>query len=119
MIAKLEWAYSNAQQQNIEQLQNPIMVVTINIAFIINMILLNITDSITIIFMFTLNVANRVAIPVKHFALNGANIITIILKTRPHCAVGNVSDCRYMSHCRSMDREFDPGPVPYIPGDWS
>ena len=29
MIAKLEWTQSSAQQ-NIEQLQNPIMVVTIN-----------------------------------------------------------------------------------------
>ena len=34
-------------------------------------------------------------------------------------AVGNVSGNRYESDCRSRGREFDPGPVPYIRGDWS
>ena len=31
--------------------------------------------------------------------------------------VGNVSDCRYVSDCRSGGREFDPLPVPYFRGD--
>ena len=29
------------------------------------------------------------------------------------------SDCRYVSDCRIRGREFDPGPVPYLDGDWS
>ena len=37
----------------------------------------------------------------------------------PHSAVGNVSGYRCVSDCRSRDREFDPGPVPYFRGDWS
>ena len=28
-----------------------------------------------------------------------------------------MTDCRYMSDCRSRGREFDPGPVPYFRGD--
>ena len=32
-------------------------------------------------------------------------------------AVGNVSGYRYVSDCRSRGREFNPGPVPYFPGD--
>ena len=32
--------------------------------------------------------------------------------------VGYVSECRYMSDCRSRGREFDPGPVPYFCGDF-
>ena len=32
-------------------------------------------------------------------------------------AVGNVSDFRYVSDCRSSGRDFDPGPVPYFRGD--
>ena len=32
-------------------------------------------------------------------------------------AVGNVSDNRCTSDCRSRGREFDPGPVPYVRGD--
>ena len=32
-------------------------------------------------------------------------------------AVGNVSDPRYMSDCRSRGCELDPGPVPYFRGD--
>ena len=35
-------------------------------------------------------------------------------KTGPRSAVGNVSDCRYKSDCRSRGRKFDPGPVPYF-----
>ena len=31
--------------------------------------------------------------------------------------LGNVSDCRFMSDCRSRGREFDHGPVPYFLGD--
>ena len=37
--------------------------------------------------------------------------------TGPQSAVGNVSDCRYVSDCRSRGREFDPSPVPYFLGD--
>ena len=37
--------------------------------------------------------------------------------TGPHSAVGNVSGNRCESGCRSRDREFDPGPVPYFRGD--
>ena len=32
----------------------------------------------------------------------------MILTTRPRSAVGNVSDCRYTSNCRSRVEEFDP-----------
>ena len=39
--------------------------------------------------------------------------------TGPRSAVGNVSDNRCESDCRSRGREFDPGPVPYFCGDWS
>ena len=35
----------------------------------------------------------------------------------PGSAVGNVSDNRCESDCRSRGREFDPGPVPYFRGD--
>ena len=34
-------------------------------------------------------------------------------------SVGNVSGYRCVSECRSRDRDFDPGPVPYFCGDWS
>ena len=34
----------------------------------------------------------------------------------PRGAVGNVSDYRYVSDCRSSGREFDPSPVPYFRG---
>ena len=37
--------------------------------------------------------------------------------TGPRSAVGNVSDYRCVSNCRSRGREFDPGPVPYFRGD--
>ena len=39
--------------------------------------------------------------------------------TGPRSAVGNVSGNRCKSDCRSGGWEFDPGPVPYFPGDWS
>ena len=29
-------------------------------------------------------------------------------------AVSNVSDCRYVSDCRSRGHEFDPSPAPYF-----
>ena len=32
-------------------------------------------------------------------------------------SVGNVSGNRFESDCRSRGHEFDPGPVPYFPGD--
>ena len=35
----------------------------------------------------------------------------------PRSAVGNVSGYRCVSDCRSMGREFDPGPLPYFRGD--
>ena len=35
-------------------------------------------------------------------------------KTGPQSAVRNMSDCRYVSDCRSRGREFDLGPVPDI-----
>ena len=35
----------------------------------------------------------------------------------PRSAVGNVSDYRCVSDCRSRGREFDPGPVPFFRGD--
>ena len=37
--------------------------------------------------------------------------------TGPHSTVGNLSDCSYVSDCRSRSREFNPGPVPYFRGD--
>ena len=39
--------------------------------------------------------------------------------TRPRSAVGNVSDYRCVSDCRSRGHEFDPGPVPYFRGNRS
>ena len=39
------------------------------------------------------------------------------INTGPRSAVGNVSGYRCVSDCRSRDREFDPGPVPYFRGD--
>ena len=44
-------------------------------------------------------------------------VITNIIYTEPRSAVGNVSDCRYVSDCRSRGREFDPGSFPYFHGD--
>ena len=38
---------------------------------------------------------------------------------RPRSTVSNVSDSRYVSHCRSRVCELDPGSVPYFRGDWS
>ena len=35
----------------------------------------------------------------------------------PGGAVGYMSDCRYVSDCRSRGRKFDPSPVPYFRGD--
>ena len=37
--------------------------------------------------------------------------------TGPHSAVGKVPGNRCVSDCRSRGREFNPGPVPYFPGD--
>ena len=37
--------------------------------------------------------------------------------TGPRSAVDNMSSNRCESDCRSRGREFDPGPVPYLPGD--
>ena len=42
---------------------------------------------------------------------------TASLEAVPCRAVGNVSDYRCASDCRSRGREFDPGPVPYFCGD--
>ena len=33
--------------------------------------------------------------------------------------LSNMSDCRYLSDCRSRGREFHPGPVSYFDWDWS
>ena len=35
----------------------------------------------------------------------------------PRSAVGNVSDYRCVTDCRSRGSKFDPGPVPYFRGD--
>ena len=40
-----------------------------------------------------------------------------LFQAGPRSAVGNVSDYRCVSDCRSRGREFDPGPVPYFRGD--
>ena len=40
------------------------------------------------------------------------------MDTGPRSAVGNLSDCRFMSDCRSSGRKFDPGPVSYFGGDY-
>ena len=37
--------------------------------------------------------------------------------TGPRSAVGNMSDYKCVSDCRSRGREFDPGPVLYFRGD--
>ena len=52
--------------------------------------------------------------------LRFSDSISLSFKTRltgPRSAVGNVSGNRCESDCRSRGREFDPGPVPYFPGD--
>ena len=36
---------------------------------------------------------------------------------RPRNAVDHVSDCRYVSDCRSSDHKFDLGPAQYFRGD--
>ena len=61
-------------------------------------------------------------------SLPGCNLVWILItwllmlklrseQTGPRSAVGNVSGNRCESDCRSRGREFDPGPVPYFPGD--
>ena len=45
-------------------------------------------------------------------------MLTTHLHTGPHRAVGNVSDYRCLSDCRSRGHKFDPGPVPYFRGDY-
>ena len=42
---------------------------------------------------------------------------TISKNTWPRSAVGNVSDYRCASDCRSRGYVIDPGPVPYFRGD--
>ena len=42
---------------------------------------------------------------------------TLKRETGPCSAVSNVSGNRCESDCRSRGGEFDPGPVPYFPGD--
>ena len=49
------------------------------------------------------------------FSSCSANILRS--STGPRSAVGNVSGNRCESDCRSVGREFDPGPVPYFRGD--
>ena len=44
-------------------------------------------------------------------------LVLHISNAGPRSAVGNVSGSRCVSDCRSMGREFDPGPVPYFRGD--
>ena len=41
----------------------------------------------------------------------------LIQKAGPGSAVGNVSDYRCVSDCRSRGREFDPGLASYFRGD--
>ena len=41
--------------------------------------------------------------------LNSILIFSEVCHTGPHSSVGNLSDCRYMSDCRSRGRQFDPG----------
>ena len=50
----------------------------------------------------------------KHVMINSLRDMT---KAGPRTAVGNVSDCRHVSDCRSRGHEVDPGPVPYFRGD--
>ena len=44
---------------------------------------------------------------------------SLITLTWPHSAVSNVSDCRYVSNCKSRGHNFDPSQVPYFLCDWS
>ena len=48
-----------------------------------------------------------------------AEYFHVLHYTGPHSAVGNTSGNRCESDCRSRGRKFNPGPVPYFPGDWS
>ena len=48
---------------------------------------------------------------------NRSDPISKVPATGPRRAVGNISDYRCASDCRSRGREFDPGPVPYFGGD--
>ena len=38
----------------------------------------------------------------------------LLFVARPHSAVGNVPDCRYVSDCRSRGHELDPHWSPYF-----
>ena len=46
------------------------------------------------------------------YSMNFNPLITTFA-TRPSRAVGNVSEYRCVSDCRSRGRKFDPDPVPY------
>ena len=46
-------------------------------------------------------------------------IIHVIVFVMPRIAVSKVSDCRYLSDCKSRDCEFHPGLVSYFLWDWS
>ena len=48
---------------------------------------------------------------------NSTQLSGIILDTGPRSAVGNLSDYRCLSDCRSRGHQFDPGQVPYYRGD--
>ena len=63
-----------------------------------------------IIFVMQSNIASKHATWMARYTM---------VVTGPRSAVGNVSDYRYVSDCRSRGGEFDPGPVPYFRGDWS
>ena len=45
------------------------------------------------------------------------NALFTCLSTWPRSPVGNVSDNRCESDCRSRGHKFDPCPVPYLHGD--
>ena len=49
----------------------------------------------------------------RHLGLASLHIVGNLM-SGPRSAVGNVSDYRCVSDCRSRGREFDPGPVPFV-----
>ena len=44
-------------------------------------------------------------------------IYNVLVQMGPRNTFGNVSDCRYVSDCRSRGRKVAPDPDPYFRGD--
>ena len=63
----------------------------------------------------SLNMASVAAVVIGSFRVKV--MYHLMSSTGQRRAVGNTSDYRCESDCKSRDREFDPGQVPYFCGD--